>query len=207
MDPVIIVTAPHAMCNLALPERNCDRMAGYAATSLYQQIPYDKYLFFNSSITSSITSGLHLPDSHIFVSEYPRSTIDLNRFVSRETTFRRSLHDLFEDLHKLRPLHHSNYSPVFVLDIHSFPPGSIDDNEIDLLDEWTTHTDYVLDLENFLRSHGVYVGHYRGDGNDIMREARSYGFMSVLCEFNESLSHHRVNEITSLITEWLEIIV
>src|SRR5579883_2249640 len=126
-------------CVICLSERNCDRMAGYAVTSLYQRIPYDKYLFFNTSTISGFHSPL--PDSsHIFTSEYSRSTIDLNRSVSRQTTFRQSLHDLFEDLHN------SNRHPVLVLDIHSFPHGSIDENEIDLLDEHTTHTDYVIDL-------------------------------------------------------------
>lgn len=180
MDPCVIVTTPHAMCNLSLTERNCDRMASYAATSLYQKIPYDKYLFFN---TASV-SGFHIPlpdPNRIFLSDYPRSTVDLNRSVSRETTFRRSLSDLMERLH------HENRSPVLVIDMHSFPHGSIDDNEIDLLDEYTTHTDYVIRLEYLLRSHGVHVGHYRGNGNDIMAEARSYGFISVLCGFNESL--------------------
>lgn len=177
MNPFIIVTAPHTLCDLSDHVRNCDLLAEYAAKSLYSRIPYPKTLL---------------------LSDHYRSEVDLNRKPSRNTSFRKKLTHLMQNLYE------QGYEPVFVLDIHSVEDGAWDTSEIYLLDEFTIDTPYVNDLSNLLQSYGVIVNHYQGQHNDIMEEARSNGFISILIEFNESLPHRRVDQITPLIVQWID---
>jgi hypothetical protein len=176
MHPAVIITVPHSLCDRSNPIRNCDTLAYVAAESLYEQMPYPTW---------------------IFQSNHHRSQIDLNRDVSLETDFRRSISS------KMRELKRAGYDPIFVLDVHSVKDGAWDHNHLDLLDEFSTNTPYVNRLAHLLRQSGFDIGHYAGKDNSIVQEARRNGFISVLFEFNESLPEWRVDEITPVIVEWV----
>jgi hypothetical protein len=177
MNPAVIITVPHSVCDSTNPIRNCDTLAYAAGESLFRQIPYPKW---------------------IFQSNHHRSRIDLNRDVSVHTDFRRAIRATMQQLK------HQGYSPIFVLDVHSVTDGSWGHQMVYLLDEFTTETPYVNRLQQLLEAAGFAVDHYPGKDNSIMEEARRNGFISVLLEFNESLPLDIVDAITSVIAEWVQ---
>lgn len=178
MNPAVIITVPHSLCDYTNPVRNCDTLASAAAKSLYSVMPYPTWMF---------------------QSNHHRSQIDLNRDISLNTDFRRNIRAQMQQLKR------QGYDPIFVLDVHSVPAGVWDHNHVDLLDEFTTDTPYVNRLAGLLDDSGFDIGHYAGQDNSIVQEARRNGFISVLFEFNEDLPLERIDEITPVIADWVQL--
>jgi hypothetical protein len=178
MDPFVIITVPHCQCDFSDSIRNCDRVARYSASLLFDKIPYERVIFF---------------------SDIPRAQIDLNRYPSRSTSFRRRISDLFFQLAR-----DNRTSNVLLLDIHSFDENHFGPVELAILDEKPGNSSYVSRFHSCLIREGVVTSRFIGDHNDILQEARSYSIPSVLLEFNENLTPSRIDEITSIVVKCLD---
>lgn len=116
----IILTVPHAMC-LTKNDKKCDKTAKKQATSLYEFLLDNK----ESKVTDTpyyihkTSEGLDL-----LITRTHRSNCDLNRpnCAERNPKFLKKLEEIVEAKRG------KNY---IILDIHSFPPGSIYDRNID----------------------------------------------------------------------------
>lgn len=177
----VIVTAPHSLCVDDIEERHCDRVAYFAASNLV-------------SMFSNIYSMSFFPSNTL------RSDIDLNRFPSRETSYRQSI---------LSNLLNSQNADL-VLDVHSFPRGGFsgtgeEDSEITILDE-TPGTWYGKLLYEILSQKGIDVSYLLGDRNDIVTLAREYGIPAILIEYSELLNSERIKEINLAIGYYIELI-
>ncbi len=135
--------------------------------------------------------------SSILVSETPRSRVDMNRIVGRDTSYRRHLSSLIKD--KLQG--HS----VWVIDVHSYPPEhhwdsrNLDFYVLDTQSSGQT-TSYVSALESLM---GGDIGVISGGENDIMNTSRELGARSFLIETKEGIHPGYRRDVANRIVQFI----
>jgi hypothetical protein len=178
----VVITVPHAICSKEDSDNyyhSCDKVAIAAAKSLAAAFK---------------EKGI---ESKLFVPTRPRiHGNDMNRKISRESTFRKELRSFIKD----------NIKDIgYVLDVHSYPES---------VEYYGTFDAYLLDdtkskyfskectaIERYLISSGYNAKTFVGFGNDIQDESLEIGVPSVLVEFNENLEkqQHRMSSISKII--------
>lgn len=173
----VILTIPHAVCRAYPPVRNCDRVAERAALILAELL--------------DVSFDVEVITGNIF-----RATMDLNRVASINTPFQQEIRA------KIKLL-----TPVFLFDIHSFPPdgNNFQHTQLTILDE-SPGTEYGISLRDFMRDkykEQYTIGYYHGDKNFIMIQARQMDIPCLLLEYNESLPDKEIRELSNGVVEWL----
>jgi hypothetical protein len=175
----VILTSPHAKCDLMAEKRGCDFAAALAGKSMCMAMDKCKLKY------------TYLPGD-----EY-RKDHDLNRKPSRATKYRTNLELIMKDL---------SGSPCLLLDIHSFPDYYMDEaGDINFFAKDEVAPDVVF-LQG---PNNSYNGHSLTDllstaaskaklktkiikgivVNDIMNHANEHSIPSVLIEFNEKYNN------------------
>lgn len=183
---MIVVTVPHSFCYTNYFERDCDLVAGVAASTLVKELK------------KKVNTGFEIVELQ---STVHRSQMDLNRYVSRNTSFRKQLTGLLK-----------GNRVEFVLDVHSFPKSEFGGSEITILDN-PPMTPYSNSLYTTLVKNNINANYLTGspsspsnptEGNDIIEESRDRGVRAVIIEYNETLSNERIKAINKIIVnQWL----
>jgi hypothetical protein len=176
--PNLIITSPHAKCNLLHSERQCDLAASLAGQTMANEA--EKF-------------GLNY---FYFPGDVYRIEHDLNRKKSRKTDYRQNLLRHIKKLSKLDSI---------LLDVHSFPnyymPEAGDINffrkneippEIVLIQgPLNTYKNRKLTnlLYHMLSKQGIRVKILKGISvNDILNQSAEHHIPGILIEFNESFN-------------------
>lgn len=178
----LIITAPHSLCFINTPYRNCDTAAFLASHRLVDQLSISG--FMNGSIGMSPIQIKYYPSTH------HRSEIDLNRAESRECDYRKNLSE--------------NMSDAFLLiDIHSFERnGYGQDVDVVILDD-VPRTDYGEKLYDMMKARNISVAYIKGwKINDITEEARHRGIPAIIIEYMELISKDTIDQINNVVVEW-----
>lgn len=175
----IIITSPHAKCDLTAKKRGCDFAAALAGKSMCAAMDKCKLQY------------TYLPGD-----EY-RKDHDLNRKPSRATKYRSNLELIMKDVSE---------SPCLLLDVHSFPDYYMDEaGDINFFAKDEVAPDVVF-LQG---PNNLYNGSLLTDSlltavskaklktkiikgitvNDIMNHAHEHSIPSVLIEFNEKYNN------------------
>lgn len=181
----VLIVFPHSVCaskNLALNEF-CDSTSKEASELLASKLDTD------------------LLELYLLGFELGIPNVDMDIFMSRNTTFRRDLTKLASDLKRKYGDH------IVAIDIHSFNPNERPewkDSEIVIVETRTLHDALEsVGLAYYLNNHGVSTKVVIGSEVDIAQEMDSYGIKNIVLEFNQTLSDSRLNKITDLIAEWI----
>lgn len=170
----VILTSPHAKCNIYDGKRHCDTVAGVSADVLGGTL-------LNAGVACVKITG----------NEY-RVDYDLNRTAGRVTSFRKRLSAI---------LSAAGSSRTLLMDIHSFPNYWMEEaGDINFFKRGETAPDIVL----LKGPRDVFRGKFLCDFfisklkenfnckiiegikvNDIMNEASEYDVGGILLEFNE----------------------
>lgn len=190
MRSLVVITVPHAICPTLFPKDHfCDYFAPTAAEAIRSRLE---------------ALGV---DSIVFTPKpgEDRTVCDLNRPWCRTTRYRQ---ELFKFVNQNRD------KILFVLDVHSFPPGSRDygatsitilddDHSYDMRFQW-----YTMNLGTCIERAGIQVGVAPGELNDIQDEMRELGFESLLVEFNENLAQGqnrpKFETLVRVISRWFK---
>jgi hypothetical protein len=195
-NSLVILTSPHSKCDNESQVRMCDTNAEAARLSL------------NKLLTKE---GFKVKE---FEADVYRSEQDLNRFPARQTTFRTAIRSFIEQ---------NKDQILYLLDIHSFPQGYQgfgQDTQVCLLDDTvflsqTNDPRYpiypfckeTLLLEQMLRDKGIHTSAMEGSINDLQNESRiDQGIPTLLIEYREDLEIHTLDQINSIITQWMSIL-
>jgi hypothetical protein len=178
--PNLIITSPHAKCDIISEERSCDYAAALAGKTLCTAL--DKYKL----------TYVYLPGDEF------RRDWDLNRKISRSTKYRTTLESIIKE---------SATSTSLLLDVHSFPDEYLDKaGKINFFSKGETPPSVVL-LQG---PHNFYNGISLTDTlssaitkaglktkiivniavNDIMNQANEYSVPAILIEFNEKYNKY-----------------
>lgn len=178
----VIITVPHAGCNLDLSSRivrECDERAYKAALMLWQAIKK------RGDMEVSLMAN----------TEVPRKEVDMNRSAGNNTTWSMSVHD---EIQKAR-------YPTWVVDMHSFPTEekwdqSFSPVKMAFLDmtRKSNGESWILRRKMTDESH-IWV--QASESNEIMRYARAMGHRSILVEVNESATDYTDEELGNDITK------
>ena len=176
-----MLTVPHAYCIDGIQTRHCDILAGFFADAIESAI---------------IEEGLKVKK---YKNNKLRAVIDMNRYVSRETSYRENIDEKIARLGKKDVL----------VDVHS-APGDTFDFPFDVyflsMKEFTGSFQFNNEFHKFLKSNGVNSYLLKGQKrNDITyRAIKEYGLYNVsLIEINELTDEKRVKEIAKLIAWFL----
>jgi len=199
---IILIIVPHSACQYdTITQRRCDKRAKSSAMALLNNI---------QRLNSKAICILYANDN------VDRRQIDMNRNISRNTSWRRNLSLVFEYLKK-----QNNNNIIWVIDVHSFPGYDYKTNtdvskfgkktKLAILDDtkystWHKETEALFTyLINNVDEPDI-INLIRGSKNDIQDEARSFGFTSFLIEVNENkqqLQDKTLNELLMLIAKFL----
>lgn len=176
----VVISVPHAVC--VEGRRSAENPCDDVAA------PFAKKLQSELRARSVI--------SNLLISSIERKQCDLNRRQCRATQYRQRLSELMK-------------TPVFVLDVHSFPAttsmyryyGYI------LVEQWPP-ADYVLSYASSVRvvtGHDLPVLQGSPGVNDIIVEAGERGRPAFLLELNEELMRpaQRQQQLASVTADWL----
>lgn len=176
--PTLLVTSPHAKCDLSHPKRMCDLAAALAGQTMLEEAAKNEL------------NCLYFPG------DVYRYTHDLNRKRSRHTNYRQSLLKHIKKLSKLDSV---------LLDIHSFPNYYMDEaGDINFFRKGESPPEIVLIqgplniyrnrrltnlLYSILSKKGVRVKILDGISvNDILNQASEHNIPGILIEYNESFN-------------------
>lgn len=176
--PNIVITSPHAKCDLSHPKRACDLAAALAGQMMAEEAEKHElnYVYFPGNVY--------------------RAEHDLNRKKSRKTEYRQKL---------LRQIKKLSKSRSVLLDIHSFPNYYMDEaGDINFFRKGETPPDIVLIqgplnlyenrqltalLYSVLSKRGIRVKILDGISvNDILNQAAENRLPGILIEYNESFN-------------------
>jgi hypothetical protein len=182
-----IITVPHGICvnmqkiRVDLEDiRNCDKKAEEAANILINELkPYKTF----------------------FATHYRENT-DLNREESRVTKFRTDIRTILKDCRSKR-------SNCLLIDVHSFPQGTITKDEEKEPDIYLIRSFYDNKigeyLYNYLIKNDIMTLMFPGSPeNDILLEATYFKVPSILIEFKESLSKSKLEKIIKVLSKGLK---
>lgn len=179
--PNLIITSPHAKCDLLHPKRICDLAAGLAGQVIVEEA--EKYGLSYSYFPGDVYRFEH----------------DLNRKKSRHTNYRQKLLTRIRKLSKMDSV---------LLDIHSFPNYYMEEaGDINFFRKDEIPPEIVLiqgplnvyrnkKLTNILYSvlseYGIRVKILSGISvNDILNQASEHNIPGILIEYNESFNRKR----------------
>ena len=178
--PTLLITSPHAKCDLLHPKRTCDLAASLAGQTMSEEAEKCGLEYF------------------YFPADVYRSQHDLNRKPSRTTNYRQ------KELKQIKKLSNQN---SLLLDIHSFPNYYMDEaGDINFFRKGETPPEIVLiqgplniyrnrKLTNLLYSilskRGIRVKILGGISvNDILNQSAEHNIPGILIEYNESFNNH-----------------
>lgn len=177
-SPTLIITSPHAKCDLLHPKRMCDLAAALAGQVMTEE------------------AGKYGLEHFYFPGDVYRHDHDLNRMPSRKTNYRKKV------LKQIEKLSGTN---AILLDIHSFPNYYMDEaGDINFFRKGETPPEIVLirgpldtyrnkRLANLLHSalsrRKVRVKILEGISvNDILNQTSEHNIPGILIEYNESFN-------------------
>lgn len=203
----VIITVPHDTCIESIYHL-CDIKAYALAKKIH-----DKF----------IADGI---DVMLLRGDINRTLVDLNRFPSRDTAFRRRLRKEVSMRWRAmmqqtpmeqwsRQLTHqqgdSGERKIFLLDCHSYDKGfetqEVPDPEFIILYDTDCEIQYILSLYKSLVNKGIRVNLLKGKGNDIIDEFTCMkNIIPVLLEISEKhYTDKLADEISDVIKNWVYI--
>lgn len=177
---LVLLTVPHYMC---IPERthNCDRKAEFLSDSISEK------LFRNNILTKIYLGGIN------------RKIIDLNRFESRNTNFRKKIRYTVEKYNGV----------IILLDCHSFDEThtffeKYKDPDFVILVDNLKYFSPASKLRDMLEYRGIKTNLLQGKHNDIIDEFESNPkvLISILLEVSERLENNKMIIISDTIKDW-----
>lgn len=191
MNPLIVLTVPHAKCNPNIHNHNCDLYAEKFADTLHAVL---------------VKSNKHVITHHGNIN---RLETDLNRIEARYTEFRVNVRNTV--VNQLKKFSMGNMS--YVLDCHSFPNNRgyrnirISNPDVMLLFDNTYNFIQIFELMELLRDNHIITILLPGSRNDIIDEfnimTQQIQIISVLIEVNESISDIKLQTVCSTINNWI----
>lgn len=176
----VVISVPHALC--VESRRTVENPCDDVAA------PFAKKLQSELRMRGVIST--------LLLSSIERKQCDLNRVQCRNTEYRQRLTELME-------------TPVFVLDVHSFPAVTSQGryHAYILLEEWPP-PDYVwnyVSTASAVFKQDIPVLRGSPGVNDIIAEAKSKGRPAFLLELNEELMRppQRQQQLASVTADWL----
>jgi hypothetical protein len=183
-SPNLIITSPHAKCDIISEERSCDYAAALAGKTLCAAL--DKYKL----------TYVYLPGDEF------RRDWDLNRKVSRSTKYRTTLESIIKE-----SATHSSMGHSLLVDVHSFPNNYMDAaGKINFFAKGEVAPDVVFlqsgrdlynggsltdSLSSVVLKAGLKTKIIRGiTVNDIMNNANEHSISAILIEFNEKYNKY-----------------
>ena len=204
--PFVIITVPHA--------------AGCGSPSSHKiSHPCDRY---GPILADTLANSLKEKnvEHRVFKSQVPRDKIrsdgrgnsDMNRKWNRDTEYRKMIAKEITD-------RISQGYRVWVIDCHSFPPGSEhygpDDSDFVILDtrdgEYNLVTSYVYDFLQKIRNEDSTIrikslpatDPWEEETDDIMDTSRELGARSFLIEVREGTLHEKIKRFTQILTVFI----
>lgn len=187
----IIITTPHEKCMTKTNEHHlCDTYAIKLANNI---IP---------NITKKHRS------IKVYHGDINRSIIDLNRIISRNTEFRKSISN---NVKYYLTNDNANTKNIIIIDCHSFPNDSksfnnmrIKNPDICILFDKCLDLIYVEELTDLFKENDIIAIKLIGIHNDIIDEFRNYNnVISVLCEVNEGIDNNKLDIIGKVFDIWI----
>jgi hypothetical protein len=179
--PVVVITVPHYTC-LSNKFHDCDKKAEALADMIYEKL-----------------SEVNI-DTKVFLGGINRTKIDLNRFESRHTNFRKRIREYIEKAK----------GKVILLDCHSFDKTHTffekykDPDFVILSDNLKKFGPYVFKLRDMLEEAQIKTNVLSGIQNDIIDEFEANSKVtSVLLEVSEVISDKKLNIISDTIKNWI----
>jgi len=197
----LLLTGPHAFCN----KHNINKTI--SETGHYCDSIVDKtLLLFREKFTEKFNYSKNIK---IISNNKLRSDCDMNRFYCNKEKIRETRNEKFrQDITK--ELETTNI--YFLLDIHSFPKDTENKNH-DMYILWQDEQQrYADDLILYITQHtentNINIGIYKGENNDIIKEAHEKKIPALLLEFKEiDLQNNNEienrNIIISLVIDWV----
>lgn len=175
----LIITAPHSLCFITSPYRNCDTAAFLASHRLIDQL----------------ADFPNIPTIKYFPSNHHRSEVDLNRAISRQTDYRKNISENLSNA-------------VLLIDVHSFNrKGFGPDVDVVVLDN-VPSTWYGKKLYDLMKNHNISVAYISGsEVNDITEEARHRGIPAILIEYGEFIPQGTIDQINNSVIEWINLML
>jgi hypothetical protein len=168
---------------MCIPERthNCDRKAEFLSDSISEK------LFRNNILTKIYLGGIN------------RKIIDLNRFESRNTNFRKKIRYTVEKYNGV----------IILLDCHSFDEThtffeKYKDPDFVILVDNLKYFSPASKLRDMLEYRGIKTNLLQGKHNDIIDEFESNPkvLISILLEVSERLENNKMIIISDTIKDW-----
>lgn len=178
---LIILTVPHEKCD-GYEFHLCDYSARKLANQLMDSLK-------NNNREIILLSG-----------NINRQYIDLNRYISRSTNFRKQIR---------QKINKNKYSKIYIIDCHSYPSKSFknyetNDPEITILFDNPKDSIIIDILVSILRYYNIMTIKLRGIKNDIIDEFSNYqNVMPILIEINESINENKFPLIGKGINKWI----
>lgn len=196
---LVILTTPHEKCQEVKTNHYCDTYAIKLANKIREVVP----------------------QSIIFHGDINRTSVDLNRTVSRDTDFRKNIRkkirDQIEKILSLKLMDENKF--IYVIDCHSFPANDfenlrIKNPDVALLFNSCLQLSLMEELTDTLKDNGISATKFLGGENDIIREADSFNsasylnhtgikIITVLVEVNETVSDYKLNMVGQSIATWI----
>ncbi len=185
----IVITSPHSLCDNNIKSRECDFLAGKAASVLNRLLHTEKESTLNS---------------YYFSANILRKECDLNRDVCRDSDYRKYVYDFCKELK----------GNNILLDVHSFPNYY---EEYNLFKKDEVPPEIVLltgpkdNYNNISLSKCFYTELYKNKIRvKIMKDIKVLDILNqmnmsgILLEFNESLAYGRIVVICNIIKECIK---
>lgn len=181
----VLITVPHYTCIFhkgMVFNHNCDKKAELLADMISQKLSE------NNIKTKILLGGIN------------RTIIDLNRFESRHTNFRKKIRSIVENALPSR---------IVLLDCHSFNENHtfferyVNPDFVIISDNLKKFKSAVLKLRDMLEETGIKTNVLSGIKNDIIDEFEDKVFIPVLLEASENLDIEKMNNISATIKDWI----
>ncbi|XWV25279.1 putative ORFan [Tupanvirus deep ocean] len=205
---LIILSLPHFICEDDSNENHsCDTSAEKIANKLLPTLSNDhRYVY-------------------MYKGNINRNTMDLNRKMSYNTTFRKAIRNRIKM--KIREIISTiQESPeskiLYLIDCHSFPDKyfgniRIDNPDVSILFANCSQLIYVDELIETLKDNKINGTKHIGSGNDIIEEMYKYNIslelekyniviVPILIEINETITEEKLNAISYSVNIWINTI-
>ncbi len=195
-EQLIMITVPHAKCEFP-PDHECDIAATKLATELAGSLN-NRYRMIRT-----------------FTGTINRTSIDLNRVESYDTTYRYDIRKQLAEYINSYPQSHI----IYIFDCHSFPDGNyfanvrVTNPDLAILFDDCSQLTFMEELTDTLKEYGIKVTKHIGRDNNIIDEfnhyniiLRDYFIVAILLELNESISDAKLKLIGRAINKWINTI-